>query len=234
MGNDDIQRRYLRIDGQSAIQGDSGTERGDRKKFVAVQRGSHELIIDIGSCIASEQFHTLKRTVSVTELRENLSSEDYLMLGYGRAILGDHKVAIRNYDAALSMKPSYAQALNNKGVALEMLGRPAEALKACRAAYVADQGFGWAHLNAGRLLLRLGHAGEALLEFMAAAESGVDFDETLAGVARAHLALGETEKARSAVSRLIIRDPANAGALALRAHIATARKTPRWQSGNSR
>src|SRR6266566_3782566 len=78
---------------------------------------------------------------------------------------GDHAAALRQIDAALKINRNDADALNNRGIALKELKRPAEALASYDQALQLSPGHADAFINRGNALLELKRLDEALRSF---------------------------------------------------------------------
>src|SRR5262249_53227554 len=76
-----------------------------------------------------------------------------------------------SYDRAIALKSDYADALNNRGNALQDLNRVDEALASYDAAIALRPGFAEALNNRGGALLKLKRTDEALVTFEAAIAS---------------------------------------------------------------
>lgn len=87
-----------------------------------------------------------------------------MQLGNCLTVLHDHRGALKQYDLALKMAPDSATALNNKGNALEALGKPIEAIAAYRRAITLQPDYTTAHVNLGNSL-------KSVRQFDAAADS---------------------------------------------------------------
>ena len=90
----------------------------------------------------------------------------------GRNILGDihlkrgkPREALRAFDAALAMAPSFPEAHSNRGVALQEMGRLDEALAAEERALRHRPNYAMAHYNRGNILKDLGRLDEALTAY---------------------------------------------------------------------
>jgi tetratricopeptide (TPR) repeat protein len=75
--------------------------------------------------------------------------------------------AERHYRLALREAPNHATAAYDLGIALEDLGRPADAIEAYRAALVTDPRLADAHYNIARLYEKVGKKAAALRHFSA-------------------------------------------------------------------
>jgi tetratricopeptide (TPR) repeat protein len=78
---------------------------------------------------------------------------------------GDAPGALKAFDRALELKPDYADAWCNRGVALQRLGRKTEALTAFDEAIRLAGGNVMAHLNRGNVLASFGAFAEAAAAF---------------------------------------------------------------------
>ena len=85
--------------------------------------------------------------------------------------------ALASYDKAITLKPDYVEAYNNRGVALMDLKRPVEALASYDKAIALKPDFAEAHNNRGAALKDLKRPGEALASYEKAIALKPDFAE---------------------------------------------------------
>jgi len=116
------------------------------------------------------------------------------------------------YRQALSVRPGYARAHLNLGVALEAAGDAAAALGAYRDALAAEGANPFAHYNLGKLLLTRGENAEAVRHLRAAVEGKPDFVDARVVLASALEATGDTEAAIGALELALKQRPDYAGA----------------------
>ena len=69
--------------------------------------------------------------------------------------LGQHQLAVNDYDKAVALKKDYADAYNNRGVAYYSLGKYDKAIEDFNKAISLKQNFGDAYANRGLLYLKL-------------------------------------------------------------------------------
>ncbi|MBU0728417.1 MAG: tetratricopeptide repeat protein [Proteobacteria bacterium] len=86
----------------------------------------------------------------------------YNNLGLALAEAGNSDAAIKNYQKALVLKPSFVEAHNNLGIALKNMGIFDEAVLHFRQALIFNHNNAKAHNNLGSLLARQGNYTEAL------------------------------------------------------------------------
>ncbi len=105
----------------------------------------------------------------------------------GNAYAGSKRLhdALREYQAALALKPDYPEAHNNLGNAYLDLARFNEALKECQAALKLNPSYADAHYNLGNAYLGLKQFDEAIAEYRTALKLKLDYFE-------AHNNLGNT------------------------------------------
>jgi len=99
-----------------------------------------------------------------------LSPYYYFELGNIYLNLSKNKEALKAYDKAIEIKPDFAEAWYNKGVALAKLGRYNEALKAYDKAIKIKPDYSKAWYNKGNTLVNLDRYDEALKSFDKAIE----------------------------------------------------------------
>lgn len=78
---------------------------------------------------------------------------------------GDRQQALKDFDAAIVLKPDYANALSNRGSVRSDLGDYTAALKDCIAAIRCDPNLADAWNNRGNVYSRLGELGRALEDY---------------------------------------------------------------------
>jgi tetratricopeptide (TPR) repeat protein len=111
---------------------------------------------------------------------------NYLAHGIlGSVHLREHRLdeAMAQYQEALRLRPSYAQAHCNVGMVLELTGHPVEAIEKYETALRWSPALPEAHHNLGRLLASQGHLDTAIPHFEAALQANPDLVD-------AHLNLG--------------------------------------------
>jgi tetratricopeptide (TPR) repeat protein len=128
--------------------------------------------------------------------------------------LGHNDAAVIQYEAAVALRPGYAIALNNFGVALAALGRYLEALPRYEAAMAVDPGYAEALNNLGAALHALGRYGEAIYRFKAALTARPGFRDAAINLAHAQLAAGRRSDAIAGY-RSVLKDQPTDGAVHL-------------------
>jgi len=103
--------------------------------------------------------------------------------------------AIANFEQALRLRPAYAEAHSNLGLALTQAGRPAEAVPHLRESLRLKPGLYQVHNNLGIALASSGHADEALAAFRQAAAQNPTLPNIQENWAKALLLLGRREEA---------------------------------------
>jgi tetratricopeptide (TPR) repeat protein len=89
-----------------------------------------------------------------TPAAEPTTGLGFYQRGLERCKRGQHREAIADLDRALELRPRFAAALTERGVARELCGDFAGALRDCDAAIAADPSYPLAHANRINLLLR--------------------------------------------------------------------------------
>ena len=84
--------------------------------------------------------------------------------------------ALASYDKAIALKPDYAEAYNNRGIALQGLNRPEEALASYDKAIALKPDYAEAHRNRGNALRDLKRPAEALASYDKAIALKPDFE----------------------------------------------------------
>ncbi|MBI3939993.1 MAG: tetratricopeptide repeat protein [Acidobacteria bacterium] len=110
---------------------------------------------------------------------------------------GKTEEAIDHYQEALRIEPDYAKAHLNLGVALARQGQFGEAFEHYRRAAQLQPDYPEAHLNLGIELARQGRLNQAVEHFTQAARIKPDFAQAHYQLARAYLALRDSDAAQS-------------------------------------
>lgn len=116
------------------------------------------------------------------------------------------------YREALRVRPGYARASLNLGVALEAMGEGEAALRAYRDALGAEPNNPFALYNLGKLLLTRGEHAAATVHLRAAVERKPDFTDARVVLAGALEVAGDSEGAVAALERVLSERPDYAGA----------------------
>lgn len=136
-------------------------------------------------------------------------------VAYGR--MGQHRLAIEDFNRAAQLFPEHAAIYNNRGIALLALGQPREAMKDFDRAILLAPGYAAAYHNRGGALMRLGAAPEAIRDFTKAIELMPGSAAPLAGRGRAFLAEARPHAAMRDFSRALQTDVRFASAYRSRA-----------------
>ena len=134
-------------------------------------------------------------------------------LGTFRLDRKDFPAALGCFDRAASIWPDFADAHYNRGVALQALGRPFEAIPAYeRALEIAPENWhGW--VNAGLALAEAGRNRNAIASYARALEIRPDDPHALYGLVLSYDTLGDRTRAFAALDRLRRVDPQRARSL---------------------
>ena len=132
-----------------------------------------------------------------------LKPEDYLSRGNDFYQSNEYELALKAYDTAIELKPDYAVAMVNKGVALDELGRYEEALKAYDKAIELKPDYADAWNNKGFALAKLGRYEEALKVIDKAIELKPDYAEAWDSRGFALAKLGRYEEALKVIDKAI-------------------------------
>ena len=112
-------------------------------------------------------------------------------------------LAIAEYEESLRIRPNYAQAYSNLGMAAELSGKPAEAAARYREALRYEPSLAEAHLNLGQLLAKQGEIPAAIVELEAALRSNPDLVEAHQNLGVAFLAAGRKPEALAQFRRAL-------------------------------
>jgi tetratricopeptide (TPR) repeat protein len=126
---------------------------------------SVQLINDMSASIKAK-FDEYDRALETAQiLGKQLSPQDYVLRGNAEFSKNNYESAIAAYDKAISLKPDYALAWNNKGLALTEMSRKEEALAAFEKAIAIKPAYFPAWSNKGCSLTRFKLYEEALVAF---------------------------------------------------------------------
>jgi tetratricopeptide (TPR) repeat protein len=142
----------------------------------------------------------------------------------GRNILGDiflktgkHREALKSFDRALKLAPSFPEAHANRGVVLQEMGRLAEALRAQGRALRLRSGYPMASYNRGNILKEMKRFDEAVSAYDLALKSCPDFAEALLNRGDTYLRLDQPMNAMADFRSTLALDGKNLGAIIGRA-----------------
>jgi tetratricopeptide (TPR) repeat protein len=105
------------------------------------------------------------RPPTVTLRDRALSIDEATAVAVRELHLGRARSAAQICDLILAAAPSHTEAINNRGVAAQMMGRSLDALAGYDRAIALQPDYAEAHLNRGNILLALGRFEEALTAF---------------------------------------------------------------------
>ena len=108
---------------------------------------------------------------------------------------GEADQAIARFQAALEIRPGYAEAHNNLGSTLLQQGRVADAITHCEQALELRPNYADARVNLGNALCRAGRVAEGIAQYQRALELRPDFVEAYDNLGNALLQLGRTDEA---------------------------------------
>ena len=120
---------------------------------------------------------------------------------------GGREEAIARLDAAIRLRPDFADALSMAGYMLEACGPPDAALRFYRRAVEVDPSLGVARVNAGKLLFRMGQFAQVLEAFEAATAFAPDDADAWNSRSGALRELGRLEDSLEAARRALALQP---------------------------
>ncbi len=106
--------------------------------------------------------------------------------------------ACRHFDRALALRPAFDRCHNNRGLALEAMGRTAEAMAAYREALTLNADLASAHNNLGNLLHDQGEVAAALDHLRRAVTLAPDFAEAHTNLGAVLMTAGDAAAAEAA------------------------------------
>ena len=170
-------------------------EEFQQKKQKFLQEGDYDEYL---SWTSQERREYLLELEDFLEQEGQTKDEVYYLLNrQGNICHADQKFnwAIASYDAALAIKPSYPQALFNKGLALGSLGHFEEAIEHYDATLAINPDLPQAFANKGVALSKLGRNEEAIVCYDAALAVKPDYYKAFYNKGRALDNLGRYEEA---------------------------------------
>jgi len=109
--------------------------------------------------------------------------------------LGNYEVAVSAYQRAIELKPDFAQAYSNLGIALYKLGKYQESIVACNKAIDFGPNYAEAHNNLGLSLKAVRKYKEAIVSYNKAVSLKPDFATAHYNLGNVTSALGDSEGA---------------------------------------
>ena len=116
----------------------------------------------------SEEIKRLKKELQETKEIQKEYAHEYYLMGNECIKAKDANAALRNFDKALTLNPTYTDAWIRKGVTLFDIGEEQEALKCLNKAVDLSPNSFKAHYNRGKCFLELHYPEEALSDFQKA------------------------------------------------------------------
>jgi tetratricopeptide (TPR) repeat protein/mono/diheme cytochrome c family protein len=156
---------------------------------------------DRGALVRDDRERAVAASVAEAQqlLRTSPNAEQHNLLGARYLEAGRPADARAQFEEAIRLKPSYANARVNLGILLQTQGRIAEAISQFRAAIAADAGSFEAHLNLGTALTgtpELAEAAEQLQRAVAIDDGSAEAHNNLA------VALGSLGRLTDAIAHL--------------------------------
>ncbi len=139
--------------------------------------------------------------------------------------------AIAHYRKALEIKPDYAEAHNNLGLALAGRGQVDEAIAHFRKALEIEPDYVPAHYNLGKLLAGHGEMDEAIVHFRKALEIQPNFAAVQYLLGDALAGRGEADEAIAHFRKALEMQPNNAAALNDMAWLRATYPNPKFRDG---
>lgn len=155
--------------------GDYASAISDYNKILQMpqsKRTPQELHLNIGVTLAAANRHQEAVAAFNTALTLKDDAETHYQKGNSLAALGDMTAAIGAYEAAIRLKPDYADAYNNRGNALAMLNRLPEAIASFDRAVAAQPDAGNIYCNRGMAKNSAGQRAEACADWQKAQQMG--------------------------------------------------------------
>jgi len=159
-----------------------------------------------------------KKSLEILDMLLSRDGSDYYAL-YLKGLLyhmdGDYENAVKNYKAALRIKPAMLIAKSNLGAVYIGLGRLDEAMDETRAVIKTDPDDVESHNNLGTIYQRKGDTAYALREFNLALDINPSYVPAYINIALVYISTDDKEKAAEELKKAIAIDPENKNAIAL-------------------
>jgi tetratricopeptide (TPR) repeat protein len=173
---------------------------------------------------AKERFDAGDAYGAIHLLREALESgrafaDAYNLLGLAYASVGQHPEALKQFDRAVELNPRYVDALLNRAVTLNDLGRSSEAASAfgaaCELAAVDHTGFeapvasqlANLHGDLGEAYVEAGGLAEAIEQYERAVRLRPEYPDLRYRLARLRLQTGDASGARDDLEAIVAHHP---------------------------
>lgn len=187
----------------AAIASGSATFAEDNPALVQAGQGS--------AAIAQGQFDRAIELLTAALTATDLAKEQKANILNDRGIAywrrGDLKLAVDDFNAAVTLFPEFAAVYNNRGNVLLALNQSNEAIKDFDRAVLLAPGYVAAYNNRAIAHMQLGQYDAAIVDFSTAAEIQPTSSAPFNGRGRAQLALGRPYAAMRDFSRAIAVDP---------------------------
>ena len=168
---------------------------------------SHEDIIKIGEDIQKARKDIADDRQSVDESKTEVSAISAFTEGWSLGEAGKYEESIEKYKKATELKPDYAEAYNNWGVALGKLGRYEEAIEKSKKAIELKPDSARAYINWGWSLGKLGKHEEEMEKYEKARELKPDNATAWFNIASVYALQNKKEEALENLRRAIALDP---------------------------
>jgi len=129
------------------------------------------------------------------------------VLGVVNARMGQLDAALRHYNQALTKRPGYAEAYNNRGNLLNRLGQRDEAIASFKAALNETPAYAEAHNNLGSALHDTGRVEEAISSYTEALKVKPNYAEAHNNLGNALMVKGKSDEALASFSRALQCNP---------------------------
>jgi tetratricopeptide (TPR) repeat protein len=134
-------------------------------------------------------------SLRIANKADDRAAEDFLMKGTGKYLQQDYKGAIADYDQAIKLKPDYADAYNNRGVARRDLGDNKGAIADYDQAIKLKPDYAFAYSNRGIARRALGDNKGAIADYDQAIKLKPDYAFAYNNRGNARRALGDNKGA---------------------------------------
>ena len=187
-----------------------------QNNFATVQDAVESLIAQYNAAIqitGSHQTDQLEAVIAaVATVQKTFPDVPFFanIMGVINSDLGRSDAAIRAFETALSLKPDYADALNNLANALKASGQFVAAINAYTEALKHDPENAITINNMGSAFRESGHLQAALDTYVKAAQIKPDFTEVYINIAKITSLMGDLDTSLSAYMKALQLDPTDA------------------------
>ncbi len=153
--------------------------------------GGQKLNFTIPSEYLKKLLKQSKLAIPLSQGKQTISAETYFLWGNVKYVLNDYAGAIKDYTAAIRLKPDFVMAHINRGITKVQLGQFAAAISDFNAAIRLKPNYAEAYNNRGTTKVQLGQFAAAISDFNAAIRLKPDYADAYNNRGITNAQLGE-------------------------------------------